>query len=88
MRDDIGAAPADILGHPDPGAVDLSGAAFAAELLRHLDDLVHAGRADRVTAGFQTTPGCDRDAAARSNRSIQGQARSLASFGETAGLQR
>ena len=43
---------ADILGHADLRAVHLGPIAFAPQLLGHLHDLVHSGRAYRMPAGL------------------------------------
>jgi len=70
VREDGRAGPADILRHADAGVRDLRLGALAAQLLRHLNDLIHARRADRMATRLESAARGDRDAAFRGDLAI------------------
>src|SRR5581483_1516087 len=82
------AAPADVLRHADLCAVHLRLAAFTAQLLDHLHDLIHARRADRMTARFQPATRADRHRTFERDAIFEAESWPLAAFRETARFQR
>ena len=54
MRDHGRPTATDVLGHSQPGIGDLVVTRLAAKLLRYLDGLVDAGRADWVSPSSET----------------------------------
>src|SRR5258708_36012247 len=61
VREDGGAAAANVLGHADLGLVEHLGVAgFPAQLLHHFNDLIDAGGAHGMAAGLEPSARGDR----------------------------
>src|SRR5258706_4288270 len=88
VRDGHRAGAADALRHAGAGAFHLRRARLAAELLRHLDDLVRAARPDRMAAALQPAQGADRQIATLRQPALRRQLQGVPAVREPARLER
>ena len=87
MRHHVRAAAADILRHADGRIFDLILSGQSAQLHHRFDDLVHARRADRMSARLQAAHRADRQLAANADLTVEAEARAFTRFGKAARFQ-
>src|SRR5690606_3946370 len=87
VRDDGGARAADVLHEGELGARDLVVACRAGELQIRLDDLIDAGRADRVAACLEAAHRRQRQVAVDTDPALRAEPRAGARRREAGGLE-